>query len=157
VDSLDASGMANSNMLKKIIDMSTAENNKATVIRFNKEFIEGGSADAFNEIMDPGFINQSAPPGVPTGPEGVMYFFDHFLKPSFPDLKVEILKQVAEGDTVTTHKKFYATHSGEFMGIPATGKKVEMEIIDILRLKDGKLTEHWNVLDWYQVIQQLNN
>ena len=86
-----------------------------------------------------------------------MYFFNHFLKPSLPDLKVEILRQVAEGDKVTTHKKFYATHSGDFMGIPATGKKVEMEIIDIIRLKEGKFREHWNVLDWQNAIHQLNN
>lgn len=58
--------------------MNTAEQNKATVTRFNKEFIEGGDINAFNEIIAPEFLNQTAPPGVPKGPEGVMYFFNHF-------------------------------------------------------------------------------
>lgn len=137
--------------------MTTTEQNKATVTRFNKEFIEGGNMNAFNEIIAADFINQTAPPGVPKGPEGVMYFFNHFLKPAFPELKVEIQRQVAEKDTVTTHKIFYTTHKGDFMGIPATGKNVTMEVIDIIRLKDGKFVEHWNVVDWQNIIQQLTN
>jgi predicted ester cyclase len=131
--------------------------NKEIVLRFNKDFIEGGSTAVFNEIIAPDFINQTAPDGVPKGPEGVLYFFNHFLKPSFPDLKVEIISQVSEDDKVTTHKKFYATHSGDFMGIPATGKKVVMEVMDIIRLQNGQFKEHWNVVDWQNILQQLNN
>lgn len=137
--------------------MTTTEQNKTIVARFNKDFIECGDINAFNEIIDPAFINRTAPPGVPTGPEGVQYFFNHFLKPAFPDLKVEIERQVAENDLVTTHKKFHATHSGDFMGMPASGKTVVMEVMDIIRLNNGKFVEHWNVLDWQQVIQQLSN
>lgn len=137
--------------------MNTAEQNKATVTRFNKEFIEGGDIDAFNEIIAPEFLNQTAPPGVPKGPEGVKYFFNHFLKPAFPELKIEIQRQVAENDMVTTHKVFHTVHKGDFMGIPATGKNVTMEVIDIIRLKDGKFVEHWNVLDWQNVIGQLTS
>jgi predicted ester cyclase len=135
--------------------MTIAEQNKATVTRFNKEFIEDGNVNAFNEIIAPEFLNQTAPPGVPKGPEGVMYFFNYFLKPAFPELKVDIQRQVAENDIVTTHKIFHTVHKGDFMGIPATGKNVSMEVIDIIRLKDGKFVEHWNVLDWQQVINQL--
>ncbi len=137
--------------------MSTAENNKAIVARFNKAFIEGGDQLAFNEIIAPDFVNRTAPPGVPSGPEGVQYFFNHFLKPAFPDLTVTIQRQVAEGDLVTTHKLFHATHQGEFMGIPPSGKSVVMEVMDIIRLADGKFIEHWNVVDWQNIIQQLQN
>jgi predicted ester cyclase len=135
--------------------MSTEGQNKITVTRFNKGFIESGDISVFNEIIAPGFINRTAPPGVPKGPEGVLYFFNHFLKPAFPELKVEIQRQVAENDMVTTHKLFHTTHKGDFMGIPATGKKITMEVMDIIRLKDGKFTEHWNVVDWQNVIGQL--
>lgn len=137
--------------------MNTAEQNKATVIRFNKEFIEAGNMGVCEEIIAPDFINQTAPPGVPKGPEGVMYFFNHFLRPAFPDMKVEIQRQVAENDLVTTHKVFHATHRGEFMGIPATGKQITMEVMDIIRLRDGRFIEHWNVLDWQQVMGQLTS
>lgn len=135
----------------------TIEQNKATVRRFNKEFIEGGNMNSFNEIIDASFINHTAPDGVPKGPEGIMYFFNHFLKPAFPDLTVSINDQVAEGDKVTTYKTFTATHKGELFGVPATGKKISWELIDIIRLKDGKFTDHWNVLNWQAVMQQIAN
>ena len=135
--------------------MSTAEQNKATVTRFKKEFIEGGDMNVFNEIIATDFINQTAPQGVPKGPEGVMYFFNHFLKPAFPDLKVVIHDQVAERDKVTTRKSFYCTHTGEFLGVPATGKPIVMDVIDIIRLRDGKFVEHWNVADWQAIMTQL--
>jgi predicted ester cyclase len=137
--------------------MTTAELNKATVQRFNKEFIEGADINAFNEIIAPAFVNQTAPPGVPKGPEGVMYFFNHFLRPAFPDMHVEIQRQVAENDMVTTHKVFHVTHKGDFMGIPATGKRIGIEVMDIIRLENGKFVEHWNVVDWQQVISQLTS
>jgi len=120
----------------------TAELNKAAVRRFNKEFIEGGNMDSFNELIAPDFFNHTAPPGAPTGPEGVIYFFNHLLKPSFSNFTVEIYDQVAEADKVTTRKAFHATHLSDFFGVPATNKQVVMEVIDILRLRDGKFVEH---------------
>jgi steroid delta-isomerase-like uncharacterized protein len=131
------------------------QQNKAIVTRFNKEFIEEGNMQSFNEIMGKDFINHTAPKGAPKSSEGVLYFFNQFLKPAFPDLKVVIHDQVAEEDKVTTRKTFHATHKGDFFGIPASDKKVVMEIIDIIRLQDGKFVEHWNVLDWQNVITQI--
>ena len=135
--------------------MSVSEQNKATVRRFNKEFIEEGDMDSFKEIIDTSFVNHTAPPGVPKGPDGIVYFFNHLLKPAFPDLVVSINDQVAENDKVTTYKTFIATHQGEFFGIPASGKKVLMEVIDIIRLKNGRFTDHWSVVDWQAVMQQI--
>lgn len=134
----------------------TQEQNKKIVTRVNKEFIEGGNMKTFDELFAKDFINHTAPEGSPKGPEGVIYFFNHFLKPAFPDLKVEIHDQVAEGDKVTTRKSFHATHKGEFFGIPASNKKVVMDVIDIIRLKDGKFYEHWGILDMNNVIAQIS-
>ena len=133
----------------------TTDQNKAVVARFNKEFIEGGNRKAFDEIIAPDFINHSAPEGSPKGPEGIVYFFDHLLKPAFHNLKVVIHDQVAEGDKVTTRKSFHAIHKGDFFGAPASGQKVVMEVIDIIKLRDGKFVEHWNVLDWQSVMMQI--
>jgi len=135
----------------------TAEQNKAVVRRFNKEFIEGGNMDSFHEIIAPDFINQSAPPGTPTGPEGVVYFFNHLLKPSFSNFTVEIYDQAAEDDKVTTRKAFHATHTADFFGVPATNKNVVMNVIDIIRLKDGKFAEHWGILDMQGLMTQLSS
>ena len=133
----------------------TPEQNKAIVRRMNKEFIEGGNMDTFNEIFAPDFINQTAPAGTPTGPDGVVYFFNHLLKSAFPDLKVVIHDQVAQDDKVTTRKSFLATHKGEFFGVPATNKTVVMEVIDIVRLRDGKFVEHWGILDTQGLMAQI--
>jgi predicted ester cyclase len=133
----------------------TTEQNKAIVTRVNKEFIEDGNMETFNEIFAPDFINQTAYPGSPKGPDGVVYFFNHLLKPAFPDLKVIIHDQVAEGDKVTTRKSFQATHKGEFFGIPATNKNVVMDVIDIIKLREGKYIEHWGILDMKSVMMQI--
>lgn len=133
----------------------TTEQNKTIVQRFNKEFIEGGNMDTVNELLAIDFINHTAPPGTPTGPDGVVYFFNHLLRPSFPDLKVAIHDQVAEGDKVTTRKSFHATHQAEFFGVPATNKPVVMDVIDIITLRDGKFIEHWGILDMQSVMAQI--
>lgn len=134
----------------------TAEQNKAIVTRVNKEYIEGGNVNTVYEIFAPEFVNQTAPPGSPQGPEAIIYFFDQILRPAFPDLKVVIHDQIAEGDRVTTRKSFHATHQGDFFGVPATHKKVVMEVIDIIRLQDGKYIEHWGILDTQGLMAQIS-
>jgi predicted ester cyclase len=133
----------------------TPEQNKKIVARFNSDFIEQGNMQFFNEVMDAGFINQTAPPGLPKGSDGVLYFFNTLLKPAFPDLKVVIHDQLAEGEKVTTRKSFQGTHKGEFLGVPPTNKNVVMDLIDIFRLREGKLVEHWGILDMQSVMAQI--
>lgn len=135
----------------------TPEQNKAIVGRVNKEFIEGGNINTVYELFSADFINQTAPPGSPQGPEAIIYFFNQLMKPAFPDLKVIIHDQVAEEDKVTTRKSFHATHKGEFFGVPATNKKVVMDVIDIIRLRDGKYVEHWGILDMQSVMAQITS
>jgi predicted ester cyclase len=119
--------------------------NKAVVVRFNKEVIEQGNEASFRELMARDFVNRSAPPGAPTGPEGMLFTFSRVLRPAFPDLSVEIHDQVAEGDKVTTRKTIRGTHRGELFGVPPTGKSVEINVIDIVRVVDGRYAEHWGV------------
>jgi predicted ester cyclase len=135
----------------------TAEQNKALVRRVNKEFIEGGNLNTFNEIFAEDFINYTAPTGSPKNRDGVIYFFNHLLKPAFPDLKVELHDMIAEGDKVTTRKSFHATHKGEFFGVQPTGKPVVMEVIDIIQLRDGKYIGHWGILDLHGLMAQLTS
>jgi len=128
------------------------EQNKKAVIRFNKEFIEEDNIDSFKELVAPGVINHSAPPGSSTGPDGMIHFLQNILKSGFPDLKVEILDQVAEKDLVSTRKVFYATHTGMFMNIPPTGRQVVINVIDIIRLKNGQYVEHWGMSNLSEII-----
>jgi predicted ester cyclase len=136
-------------------DEQTLTANKAVVARFNKEVIERGDEAAFRELMAPDFVNRSAPPGMPNGPEGMIHTFNKILRPALPDLTVEIHDQVAEGDKVTTRKTIRGTHRGELLGVPATNKPVAIDVIDIVRVKDGRYVEHWGVNTLASVLAQL--
>ena len=129
--------------------------NKDAVRRFNAEVIEGGSMAAFEALMAPGFVNRSAPPGAPTGPEGMWNTFQNILRPALADLRVMIHDQVAEGDKVTTRKTITGMHTGALMGIAPTGRAVAIDVIDIVRLEDGRYAEHWGINTLPAVLAQL--
>lgn len=137
--------------------MNTTDQNKAIVTRFNKEFIEQGNVAVFEELIAPHVINHTAPAGSDNGKNGMFYFLNNMLRAGFPDIKLEIHDQVAEGDKVTTRKTFHATHTGTFMGIPATGKQVAIQVIDIIKLKDGQYTDHWGMSNLPEVITELSD
>lgn len=120
-----------------------AYENKEIVRRFNTEVIEQGNAKAFEALMAADFVNHSAPSGAPTGPQGMWNTFQNLLRPALSDLKVTIHDQIAEGDRVTTRKTISGIHSGTLLGIPATGKQIAIQVIDIVRVEDGKYAEHW--------------
>jgi predicted ester cyclase len=125
------------------------------VRRFNEEVIERGIEASFRELMAPDFVNRTAPPGAPTGPEGMSFFFERVLRPAFPDLRVEIHAQIAEGDLVTTRKTIRGTHRGELMGIPPSNRQVAIEVIDIVRVHHGRYAEHWGLTTLPEVLAQL--
>lgn len=133
----------------------TTTQNKAIVTRFNKEFIEQGNMSTFNELIADDVINHSAPVGTPNGPESFLHFLNNVLRKGFPDLKVEIIDQIAEGDKVTTRKCFHATHTGTFMGISPSNKKIAIHVIDIIRLKNGKYIEHWGMSNLADIIKEI--
>jgi len=132
----------------------TIEENKAVVNRFNKEFLEEGNIEVLKEIVAENFTNHTAPANFPQGVEGLIQFVSIIHK-GFPDLTIEIHDQIGENDLVATRKTLHATHLGEIMGHTPTQKKVIMNVIDIVRIKDGKYVDHWGRNDIMQVIQQL--
>jgi predicted ester cyclase len=119
--------------------------NKAVVIRFNQEVIERGLEASYRALLAPDFVNRTAPPGMPAGPEGMAFMFEKVIRPALDHLRVEIHEQVAEGDLVTTRKTIRGTHRGDLLGVPATGKEVAIDVIDIVRVRDGQYVEHWGV------------
>ena len=130
------------------------ENNKEIISRYNYDFIQGKNPQVFEETIHPEFINHSAPPNSDTGKVGVLQF-TQFMWQAFPDLEVKIHMQVAEADLVTTYKTFEATHKGTFMGIDPTNKRIAFNVMDIIRVKDGKAIEHWSIGDTSSLLRQL--
>jgi predicted ester cyclase len=133
------------------------EKNKAVVRRFNQEVIAEGNLESFKELMDEQFVNHSAPEGMSNGADGMIYFFNEILRPAMPDVHVTIHQQVVEGDLVTTRKTIGGTHTGTLLGIPATGRAVNIDVIDIVRVKDGKYFEHWGITSLPEVLGQLQS
>lgn len=131
------------------------ENNKAVVRRFNLEVIEKGNIDSFNTLMDRNFVNRSAPAGMNNGPQGMIWFFNEVLRPAIPDIKVTIHDQVAEGDMVTTRKTISGTQTGLLLGVPATGRVISIDVIDMVRVKDGKYVEHWGITTLPELLASL--
>ncbi len=131
------------------------EANKEVVRRFNEEVIQNGRADIFAELMADKFVNRSVPPGAPTGPEGMWNTFQNILRPAISDLKVAIHDQVAEGDRVTTRKTISGIHTGPLMGVAATGRPIAIDVIDIVRVRDGKYAEHWGINTLTTVLTEL--
>ena len=76
---------------------------------------------------------------------------------AFPDVTVTIQDQIAEGDKVVTRWTAQATHQGEFMGIPPTGKQVTVKAIHIHQIVDGKISALWEEFDMFGRMQQLES
>ena len=131
------------------------EKNKHVVTRFNKEIIENGNLESFKELMHENFINHTAPAGTDNTSQGMIYTFNTILRPGMPDLKVTIHEQIAEGEKVTTRKTITGTHTGVLLEIPPTGKQINIEVIDIVKIQDGKYSEHWGINTFNAVLGQL--
>jgi steroid delta-isomerase-like uncharacterized protein len=132
----------------------SAEHNKILVRRFVEEAQTRHNLAAVDEYMAPDFVDHSVPTGLPSDREGVKMQFTMFFT-ALPDLQAIIHDQVADEDKVVTRKTLRGTHRGDLMGIPPTGKAVDIEVIDILRVRDGKITDHWNMVDQLGLMRQL--
>jgi predicted ester cyclase len=127
---------------------------KNVVLRFITEYQTGADERAFAALIHPELVDHSRPPGIAAGPEGVRQQFDGF-RAAFSDFRAEVLQMIAEGDLVMTRKVFHGTHTGEFQGIAPTGNEVAMHVIDIVRIRDDRIAEHWNVVDRLGLLAQL--
>jgi predicted ester cyclase len=132
----------------------STEDNKALVRRFVDEVQSKGNADLIDEICSAEFVNHSAPPGIPTDCEGIKIVTAMF-RGAFPDSYFTVEDMVAEGDKVATRKTFHGTHGGEFMGIPPSGRTVTIGLIDIVRISEGRVVEHWSMGDNLGMMRQL--
>ena len=128
--------------------------NEATMRRLY-ELISAGDIDGFGEHVADEFVEHEATPGFEPSKEGVKQMF-HMYRAAFPDLRMEAEDVLASGDKVVARVRATGTHQGEFMGMPATGKSVDVQVIDIMRFgEDGLVREHWGLFDALGMMQQL--
>ncbi|HEU4540913.1 MAG TPA: ester cyclase [Jiangellaceae bacterium] len=100
------------------------------------------------------FVNHKAPPGTPPGLGGITMFM-HMLNEAFTDQRWEIHDVLAESDKVVIHCTHSAVHTGDFLGLPATGRSFSYKQMHIIRIENGKGVEHWAVRDDASLTRQL--
>ncbi len=119
------------------------------------DLINAGDVEGFSRHLADDFVEHEETPGLAPTKEGVKAFFQMQLA-AFPDLRMAVEDVVANGDKVVARVRYTGTNSGEFMAMPATGKCVDVQLIDMFRFgDDGLLREHWGVLDALALMQQL--
>ena len=125
------------------------------VVRRNTEEVQGGGDfELFEELFSPNFVDHTPQPGGTPDREGARRLYVT-LRNAFPDFHADIHWQVADGDLVTTYKTYHGTHRGLFLGVAPTGRTVQFETVDAMRVKDGQIVEHWGVANLYKVLEQL--
>ncbi len=126
----------------------------ATMRRFY-DLINAGDVDGFGELLADDFVEHEETPGLAPTKEGVKDFFKMFIA-AFPNLRMDAEDVLVSGDKVVARVRVTGTHEGEFMGMPATGKSIDVQAIDIVRFDDdGPAREHWGVFDVMGMMQQL--
>ena len=143
-----------SKVVAEMEERSQIEQNKAVIRRFVEEVQNGKDFDAYDELNAPDFVNLSSPPGVPPDREGGKLFLQAFAN-AYPDATFTIEDMIAEGDQVVTKKTMSGTNTGDFAGVPATGRRVTFQYVDIMRVRDGRIVQHWNVVDQFSWLTQL--
>ena len=133
----------------------SVEQNKALFRRFVEEVFNKGNVNTIDELLASDFAErEELPPGMPRDREGVKQLTRMF-RTAFPDFNVSIDDMIAEGDKIVARTTWNGTQKGEFMGIPPSGKRVSFDVIDIIRISEGKGVEHWGVMDSSAMMQQL--
>jgi len=135
---------------------SKLEKNKAVVQRYIDEIQNGHSLDAFESIFTDDFVDHTASGGgmFQGGIDGLRQGYEKFLN-AFPDLRSTVNLLVAEADKVVAYKTLTGTHRGSFLGVSATDKRIEFEIISIYGIRDGKIAEFWGLQDELSLMRQL--
>jgi steroid delta-isomerase-like uncharacterized protein len=126
------------------------------VRRFNEitqQFFRGGNMNGLDEVCAPDFVHHG-PGMMPPDLAGLKQMAPAF-RSAFPDIEIVTEDLFADGDRVVDRVTVRGTHQGEFMGIPPSGQRIEMQEIHIARIVDGKIVERWTQFDIFGLLQQI--
>ncbi|REJ83764.1 MAG: ester cyclase [Bacteroidetes bacterium] len=127
---------------------------KELVTKFNDAF-QNGTPEALDAILAADFKTNSPDPMIPGDGIDHMKGQIQAYKGANPDMKVTVKKIVAEGDLVTCYYNVSGTNTGNMGDMPPTGKSFNVDGVDIVRISDGKIVEHWGLFDNYKFMEQL--
>jgi predicted ester cyclase len=133
---------------------SSPDENKQIVRRLLEEGVGGGAEDVISELVAPDAVSHNPLPGQPQGADGIRERVRR-LRAGF-DYDFSVEDMIAEGDRVATRNSIKGTHTGEFLGVPATNNDVKMEDMSVMRVSGGKVVEWWDELDLASLLQQVD-
>ena len=133
--------------------MSDPKKNKELVKDFCNTVFVKHDLSTLDRFMRNDYIQHN--PDVPQGKAGFRQFFEATFK-AMPDFKYNLKQIVADGDLVFIHCTTTATHTGgAWLGVPPMGNKLNFDVVDMFRIQDGLIAEHWDVADTYSLFSQL--
>jgi steroid delta-isomerase-like uncharacterized protein len=126
------------------------------IARFYEDVIGKGQINLIDELTTDDLVDhEEGLPGQPAGREGVK-FFVNAMREAFPDIRAKTIEPtLTDGNLEAARAVLTGTHRGELLGVSATERVVEIESLDIIRVEDGKVAEHWGVTDVMSLMQQL--
>jgi predicted SnoaL-like aldol condensation-catalyzing enzyme len=124
--------------------MADSKRNKETVLQFSQDVFVNHDLSKLDGCMRDDYIQHN--PDCPQGKAGFVQFFTEIFA-GVPDFTYTLLKIAAEGDLVFMYSKTTGTHAGRWLGMPATGNKLDFNVVDIFRMEGGLIAEHWDVAD----------
>jgi C-1 hydroxylase len=132
----------------------TPEENKALIRRFVAEVLNTRSLDRIGEFLAPTYVDHSSDFDDRPPIEALRAGFELWYR-SFPDHRIAIQEPVAEEDLVASRSVCQATHQGEYLGVPPSGKRIVFTAHELYRIDAGKIAEHWEIWDEAALLRQL--
>jgi steroid delta-isomerase-like uncharacterized protein len=132
----------------------SAEHNKELARRLFEEGFGKGNLGVLDEIMTPDAVDHTPFPGVASGREGYKQTIS-MIRSGFPDMKMKVEEMICEGDRVMARWTSTGTHQGEFMGVPASGKPINIGGLSELIISDGKIAGDWTQYDAIGMMTQI--
>jgi predicted ester cyclase len=117
-------------------------------------FWVNGSPSLLARAIGPDFVDHTLPPGRPQGPSGPAQASRTFLT-AVPDLEIAVVQRLVVGDRVVSHLRFTGHFTGAFMGHTGTGQSIDFIATDILRVRNGRITDNWHLEDNLSFLQQI--
>jgi steroid delta-isomerase-like uncharacterized protein len=127
--------------------------NKA-VARQLYERLSEGDLNVVDEVISDDFVEHEEMPGLEPNKAGVRQMFEMF-RSAFRDATFEVDGMIAEGDMLFALVRMKGVHQAEFMGVPASGRTIDVGVGDYFRFENGKALEHWGVMDTGAMMRQL--
>lgn len=124
------------------------------LIREVYDIINSGDTSRIDVVIAPDMVDHEELGGNAPGRESFLQSIQR-LRAAFPDLRVTIEDIITEGDRAAVRFTMQGTHQGEFMGLQPSGRQVVVGGIDILRVTDGRVVEHWGQTDALGLLQQI--